>query len=707
MSSESKAQEAGPLLGDFPATSYDDWRQAIDKVLKGAPFEKKLVTKTYEEINLQPMYRLEDIQDLPHKDSLPGFAPYVRGTGLLGYKLKPWDVCQEIPCRTPAEFNAALRYDLERGQNAVNLTLDKATLAGRDADQADAEAVGYGGVSISTLDDLRQALDGIDLERTPIVIQAGTAALPLTAMLAALAERRDQDLNQLQGAVNMDPLGTLAQDGALPCSLDGAYDAMSELTAWAQANARQLRTIGVQGHPYHNGGASATQELAFVLAAGVEYLRAMGQRNLEVDDVAPRMRFSFSLGANVFMEIARMRAARMLWARIVKAFGGNEESQKMAIHARTSAWNKTVYDPYVNMLRATTEAFAGVIGGCDSLHIGAFDETIRQPNEFSRRVARNIHTILREESNLARTIDPAGGSWYVESTTDAVASNSWALFQEVEKQGGLFKALEAGLPQRQVAEVAAKRTANAARRKDIFVGTNMYPNMTEKPLEIPSVDAQALQSERATQLAQYRASAHAADALAELAAGNDVMGAAITAALNGATLSQLAVTSKGDNTTVAPIDAQRSAVPFEKLRQATDAYARRTGARPQVFLATMGPLAQHKPRADFSRSFLEVAAFDVIYRDGFDDVDAAADATLASQAPAVVICSTDKTYPDLVPPLTAKIKAANPDMAVFVAGYPADQVEAFKAAGVDDFIYMGANCLELLSNLQKKMGVIA
>lgn len=290
MSSESKAQEAGSLFSEFPATSYDDWRQAIDKVLKGAPFEKKLVTKTYEEIDLQPMYRQEDIQDLPHKDSLPGFAPYVRGTGLLGFKLKPWDVCQEIPCRTPAEFNAAVHHDMARGQNAVNLTLDKATLMGQDADRADAEAVGQGGVSISALEDLSEALKGIDLERTPIIIQANMAALPVTAMLAALAEREQKDLNQLRGAIGMDPLGALAQNGALPCSLDRAYDAMSELTAWAEANARQLQTISIQGHPYHNGGASATQELAFALATGVEYLRAMGQRNLEVDDVAPRMR---------------------------------------------------------------------------------------------------------------------------------------------------------------------------------------------------------------------------------------------------------------------------------------------------------------------------------------------------------------------------------------------------------------------------------
>ena len=707
-------EEFGPLFGDFPPHTYEAWRKAIDKALKGAPFDKKLVTRTYEGIDLQPLYRLEDCKDLPQFDTLPGFAPFARAAELLGYVGKPWDVCQELPYSTPEAFNQALRADLERGQNAVNLVLDRPTRLGVDADQAETAAIGQGGVSISSLGDLEQALAGVDLEQTPLFIQVSTTAVPLAALLLALAKQRGVAPAKLRGCIGMDPLGALAREGSLPRPLERIYDSMARLTAWAAVNAPQLQTIAVQSLPYHDGGGTVVQELAFALATAVDYLRAMQARGLEVNTVAPRLRFHCSIGSNFFMEVAGLRAARMLWAKIIAAFGGDAEAQKMSIHARSSAWNKTALDPYVNMLRATVEAFAGVVGGVDSLHIAPFDEVIRTPDEFSRRIARNVHTILSEECNIPRTIDPAGGSWYVEWLTDAVARKAWSLFQQVEQQGGMYKSLQAGLPQTQVAEVAAQRAANLARRKDIFVGTNMYANLKEKPLEVPPVDAQALQQERAAALARYRATADtgqrqaALDALAN--AGDGMIDAAIQAASSGATLGEIARTLRaGDETgpTIQPVCIQRGAVPFERLREAAEAYAARTGSSAKIFLANMGPLSQHKARADFARGFLEVGGFEVINPDGFADAAAAAQAALDSGAPIVVICSTDPTYPELVPPLAQKLKATRPDITVLVAGYPADQVEALKAAGVDNFVYLGANCHELLLNLQKKTGVVS
>ncbi|MDS4070628.1 MAG: acyl-CoA mutase large subunit family protein, partial [Candidatus Competibacter sp.] len=492
MSNQQQTDAATPTFNEFPPTPHEEWRKVIDKFLKGAPFEKRLVTKTYENIDLQPMYRQEDIEGLPHLDSLPGFAPYLRGTTPLGYVASSWDVAQELPYGTPAAFNDALRADLARGQNAVNLVLDRPTLAGVDADQAEADDVGKGGLSISSVADLARALDGVDIENTPLFIQASTSALTFTALLAALARKQGKSLAKVRGAIGMDPLGQLARDGRLPRDLDGIYDVMAQLATWARANAPQLQTITVQGSPYHNGGASTTQELALALATAVDYVRAMQARGLGIDDIAPRIRFSLSIGSNFFMEIARLRAARLLWAKIVQAFGGNEASQKMSLHARTSAWNQTVYDPHVNLLRATTEAFSSAVGGCDSLHISPFDELLRVPDEFSRRVARNTHTVLREESHITKTIDPAGGSWYVENLTDSVGRKTWAIFQEVEKQGGMAKALEAGWPQAQIADTAAKRAANLAKRKDIFVGTNMYPNLKETRIEPAVVDAWAV-----------------------------------------------------------------------------------------------------------------------------------------------------------------------------------------------------------------------
>ncbi|MBK7982218.1 MAG: acyl-CoA mutase large subunit family protein [Candidatus Competibacteraceae bacterium] len=711
MANPQQTDAATPTFNEFPPTPYEEWRKAIDKILKGAPFEKRLITKTYEDIDLQPMYRQEDIEGLPHLDSLPGFAPYLRGTTPLGYVTHSWDVAQELPYATPAVFNAALRTDLERGQNAVNLVLDRPTLSGIDADQAEADDVGRGGLSVSSVADLAQALAGVDLEKTPVYIQASTSALTVTALLAALVQQQGKALDKVRGAIGMDPLGQLARDGRLPRDLEGIYDVMAQLTAWAKAKAPQLQTITVQGSPYHNGGASATQELAFMLATGVEYLRAMQARGLSVNDAAPRFRFALSIGSNFFMEIARLRAARLLWAKIVQAFGGDEAAQKMSLHARTSAWNQTVYDPHVNLLRATTEAFSGAVGGCDSLHISPFDELLRVPDEFSRRVARNTHTVLREESHITRTVDPAGGSWYVENLTDSVARKTWGIFQEVEKQGGMTKALSAGWPQAQVADTAAKRAANIAKRKDIFVGTNMYPNLKETRIEPTPTDAWAVQTERATALNDFRKTATgqkqaALDTLAK--AGANGVDAAIQAALAGATLGEIAQAARSNakpGPTLKPIHAQRGAQAFEALRQTAENYVARTGLRPMVFLANMGPLTQHKARADFVTAFLGVGGFETTYPEGFKTPDEAADAALASQAKAVVICSTDATYPDIVPALVAKLKKANPELLVLLAGYPTDQVDALKAAGVDDFIHLAANCQNLLTMLQKKMGV--
>jgi len=711
MANQSEMDAVIPTFDEFPPVSYADWRKAAEKALKGAPFEKRLITKTYENIDLQPIYRQENLEGLPHLGGLPGFAPYARSTTPLGFVAQSWDVAQEILCGTPAAFNAALRSDLERGQTAINLVLDHPTLHAVDADQAAAADVGKDGLSVSSVADLAQALAGVDLEVTPIYVQANTSALSFTALLAALVQQQGKSLTQLRGAIGMDPLGHLACYGHLPRDLTGVYDAMAVLTGWAKANAPQLQTITVQGHPYHNGGASTTQELAFALATAVEYLRTMQAHGLSIDDTAPRIRFSLSVGSNFFMEIARLRAARVLWAKIVAAFGGNAEAQKMRVHARTSAWNQTLCDAHVNLLRGTTEAFSAVVGGCDSLHVSPFDELVRTPDEFSRRIARNTHVVLREESNLARTVDPAGGSWYVETLTDAVARETWTLFQEVEKQGGMSKALTAGWPQAQVADTAAKRMANLAKRKDIFVGTNMYPNPKETRLDVPTVDTAAIQAERSAALATFRAAA-AADkkqaALAQLAQSGSSVDAAIQAALAGATLGEIAQaarTGAQPGPAITPICAQRGAVPFERLRETADAFTARTGQRPQVFLATMGPLAQHKGRADFATAFLGVGGFDAVYPAGFDSAEEAATAALASGAKAVVICSTDATYPELVPPLAQKLKQANPGLIVLLAGYPTDQVDAFKAAGVDDFIHVNANCQALLSTLQQKMGV--
>jgi methylmalonyl-CoA mutase len=702
---------------DFPVPSYDEWYKVTEESLKGASFEKKLISRTYEGIDLQPMYRQEDAAQLPHKEALPGFAPYVRGNTPLGYVTNPWKIAQEFAYATPEACNEAIQIDMQRGQNSVSLKLDRATLTGSDPDQAETEDVGNDGVSIASISDLATVLDGIDLKQTPLFLNAETTSLPITALLLALLRQRGVAPEQLRGAIEGDPLGALARTGSLPAPMELVYTAMAHIATWASQHAPHLKTINVHSHPYHDSGGNATQELAFAIATGTEYVRSMLDRGLSIEDVAGRMRFSFSAGAHFFIEVAKLRAARLLWSQVIQAFGGSDEAQKLTMHVRTSSWNKTFYDPYVNMLRTTTEALSGIVGGCDSMHVGCFDEAIRQPDFFSRRIARNTHLILQQESHFDKLVDPVGGSWYVEHLTDALARNAWSLFQEVEQQGGMFSALQAGFPQAQTAEVAAQRQKNIARRRDVFVGTNMYPNLKEKPLEVHPPDHAALKRERTEKLAQHRASVDQAKYKATLeklaqaagAADDTLMELAIEAAQQGATVGELARALRPagiEPITITPLNIHRGTEPFEALRKASEAYQAQHGNAPRVFLANMGPIPQHKPRADFTTGFFQVGGFEVLTNQGFATPEEAAAAATESGASIVVICSTDATYPDLVPPVTQQIKAAKPDTTVILAGYPKDQVEAHKAAGVDDFIYLGANVYDLLLNLQQKLGVV-
>ncbi len=699
---------------EFEPASYEAWRKEAEAALKGVPFEKKLVSKTYEGIDLQPIYNKEDVStDSLFNGNLPGFAPFLRGDAALGYRSKPWEICQKLNYATPKEFNSAARHDLQRGLTALNLWLDKASRDGNDPEHAKVGEVGYGGLSISCLQDLAAALDGIDLTEIPLFVRSGASALPFAAMLFALARKKGHGTSGLVGCIEMDPIGVLSHEGTLPQSMESAYREMAILTKWARKNAPKLQTICVHTRAYHESGANAVQELALAMATGVEYLREMISRGLTVDEVAPGIRFAFTVSSNFFMEIGKLRAARVLWARIVKAFGGSEESQRMTLHVRTALINKTVYDPYVNMLRTTMEAFSSVLGGCDSLHVGPFDDVIRPPDDFSRRIARNTQIILQQEAHLARVVDPAGGSWYVEWLTEQLARKAWTQFQEIEASGGIFKALVAGSPQEGIEKIAASRMKNVATRKDVIVGTNMYPNATEKLLDLRPTDLKKVYETRAKQIADYRTSAaneaetNVLDNLTTIleAKDDDVVEASINAVLSGATVGEITRTLRsGDEKrpSVKPLKAFRLADRFETLRRKADAYLAKNGERPKVFLANMGPLRQHKARADFSATFLQVGGFDPISPKGFTTNEEAAKAALESGARVVVICSTDDTYPEIVPGLTQAIKSAKPDTVVVLAGYPTEQIEAYKQAGVDDFLHVRANCHDLLANLQAK-----
>ena len=697
-------------LDEFTPPTDEEWKAACEALLKGAPFEKKMFTKTYEGITFDPMYTRKHTEDILPKGVMPGMGDYLRGVDAAGYIGKPWGIAQACDETLPAENNELLRHEHDKGATIYHIVLDTASRAGVDARQA--EAVGDTGTSVTTVEDMHVLLTGLDLAKFPLYVYAGANAVPLLALVAAARRASGEDMAEVRGIVGADPIGALAADGKLPASLDAHYDSLAAAARWATVNAPHLRTVFVRSDVYSNGGANDVQEVASVLATATAYLRALCERGLTIDEAASQIAFAFSMGANFFLQIAKLRAVRPLWAQIVGAFGGSAEAQKMRIHARPALFFKTIYDPYVNMLRNTTEIFSGVVGGIDSFESAPFDEPIRKGDEFSRRIARNVQIMLQEEFGLLQPIDPAGGSWAVETLTRQMKEKIWAEFQRIEKEGGIIAALRAGSLQESVAAVLAARFKNADLRRDRIVGNNMYPNMTETLLETRAEDTAALKAQRTADIDAYLSDIdvkHRDEALASLRQAHSVDNA-VAAALAGATIAELmtAVTEGNGAETVTAIAPHRWSERFEALRQRTEEYKAEKNDNVKIFLANMGPIPQHKARADFTTGFLQVGAFEVLGNDGFKTVEEAADAARASGADAVVICSTDATYPEIVPALAPKLHEVLPKARVFLAGAaPKDLLETYKEAGIDEYISVRANCYEILESLQKQKGMIA
>lgn len=694
------------LSDDFEGCTYDQWKVAAEQLLKGAPFDKKMRTRTVEGITLEPIYFPDELDTLPQSESTPGAGQYLRGVRTDGYTKAGWDIAQETNDGLPDVFNESLMAGLTAGQTALNAVLDDATRSGRDPIDADFGAVAVGGLSLSCLDDLACALDGVVADAIPLNFQSGTSGLVVESMLLAWLKTKGIKSNAVKGSINMDPLGTLIERGDVPVSLSQLFNEMAALVKFNKAEAPGLSAIGVSGMPYHASGASCVEELAISLATGLHYVRTLAQRGLSVDDVAKQIRFTFSLGGDFFMELCKLRAARVLWARIIEALGGGEEAQKMRIHARTGTYNKTVCDPYVNMLRTTTEALSGVIGGVDSLSVGAFDEVVRDSGEFSRRIARNTQIILQEECELTQIIDAGGGSWYIERLTNEVAEKSWDLFQHIEKEGGVSASLESGFIQDLVGSTRKNREALLGKRMSSLVGTNQYPNLAEKPLPEKSVDAAAVRKTRIDSLAGKLGDCTA------VVSNKDTDGLidAIQGALeDGATIGKIYRQLRGncgESTKVEPLPARRLATCYEELRDAADAYRAKNGHGPKIFLLNLGVLKRHKARSDFSKAFFEAGGFEVIVSPGFEDSESAVAALKKSGADITIVCGRDDDYEAKLVDMLKAVKSSMPKVDAILAGFPGENEAAYKAAGMDDFIFVKSNNYETNLKYLKKLGAL-
>ena len=606
------------LFTEFPPVPTEKWEEVIAVDLKGADYERKLVWRTGEGFNVRPYYRAENLEGIKFLGSQAGEFPYVRGTRAHNR----WHVHQTVTVECPKTANAEALKLLNAGVDSLGFEIVKEGFSAADLDQL---------------------LDGICVSAVSLAFSGkgmGDVAELVIAKLEKEGTAAEADV-----AFAIDPLVKGLSTKGDFCSPNGEK-CFARIAALVRKTAayKHIRVVTVSADIFSNAGSTIVEELAFALSAGNDYIARLTDAGLTVDEAARKLRFSFSVTSNYFMEIAKFRAARMLWANIVKAYNPEKHcAGKMMIHAATSKWNQTVYDPYVNMLRGTTEAMSAVIGGVRSLEVTPFDASFETPTEFSKRIARNVELLLKHESHFDQVVDPAGGSYYIENLTQSIAAEAWKLFLELEEKGGYAEAYKAGFIKERVEASAAAKDKSVAQRRITLLGANQYPNFTEV----------------------------ASDAVTE---------AAVTRRKKAGVL-----------------NPYRGAMAFEAMRLHVD----RSGKTPKAFMLTAGHLAMARARAQFSCNFFACAGIRVQDNTFFKDLEEGVKAALESKAEIVVLCSSDDCYAELAP----RVKEMLGDKAILViAGAPACMAE-LEAQGIGNFIHVKSNVLDTLHNYLTQMGI--
>jgi methylmalonyl-CoA mutase len=699
------------LLTDFPETSFEDWEIAATATLKGKPIEK-LISKTYEGIEIQPLYTSESISSLNHTDTaFPGFFPFFRGNFAQSTENKGFELCHQVIGRTSEDVNAAMKYLATRDCTGFIIQPDMIADENDDVNKAASSKIGGVGMLTGDISNFEKAFRDIPLQSSKIYLKTVGEPLIVASLLGAYCKKHGIKTENLHGGFFNDPIGFAEHTGNLKKS-DVLFKNLAGFIKQIKEVFPKFFSLSVCAGVYGKGGGNAVQQLGFALAKGCEYIRKLQENGLSVDVIASSMVFRFPVGSDFFMEIAKLRAARLLWANVVKAFGGSESAQKMKIQVFADETNRSSLDKYNNVLRNTVEMLAGIIGGASIIQSAEFDFDENLLNEQSTRLAINTLHILREECDLMQVTDPSGGSYYIEYLTDQVCSKSWELFQNVESLGGMMNALKQGFVQDSIAKTATERKKNMAFRKDVLVGVNKYANLKDELIfqhddnidQELNKDLQSLESPKDNERIDTLLSE------LQIYSKNEIRWAyeaAVNAFVEGAPVNQVidAANCNAEMENIDPITKIRLADPFEILRLNSYSILNKTGSLPKFFLLNMGPVSQHKARADFSLDFLQVGGLEPINNFGFESTEAATTAFLESGANIGVICSTDETYPEIVPDLVQKIKMQKPGAIIILAGLPVDYVEQFKAAGVDEFIHTRADILQVLSNIQNIAGI--
>ncbi len=695
---------------EFEIPSYEDWKNAAVTALKGAPFEKVMFTQTIEGITLKPIYNHEDVQNLTHiKQDFPGLYPYNRGSSASGFKVENIEISQNIPYPLSTNYNEALKHDLERGQNSIRINFDKAAAIHEDFNEEDLSGCD---VWIACLDDLAKSLQSIDLSQYPINIDAGIAAYPAYAALIAASNKPEK----LRGTLNFDFITEFVKEGTLPENTEKYISEMESVIRYANKHTPEFKTIGINACEWHNAGANSVQESAIALSLGVFYVRSLLEKGLAIDEFAQKISFSFAVGNNFFMEIAKFRAFRILWSRIIKEFGGNEASQQVHLHAVSSEREHTRLDPYVNILRATSQVFSAITGNCNSITVNHFDKEYGLPSEFSRRIARNTMNVINYESHLNDTIDPAAGSYYIESLTDELLNFVWKEFLDIENNGGIITAVKSNSLQDKLEENFNKRLASLAVRKEIMVGVNKYANIHEKPLENAMNFDRSLMVEYVENYDKFIKNRNndSIDKILDKFESNfksspvEAMNIAIDALKSGAGLPELYNSlpfNTPDVLEVKPIFLRRSSEVFEELREIAFDYIQEKGENPKIDFVCFGVLRDWKARADFSNDFFSVGAFANNIYDGIMTIEDAHSKLDFAQKRIIVVCSSDDKYAEFLEEFVQSVKAKNSENYIILAGYPKESVDKYKAAGVDMFIHVKADIVSCLKELYNVSGL--
>lgn len=674
------------LASEFPSADYASWRQLAEEALKGAPFDKKLVTQMPDGFAVQPIYTSGDQDDatrLIHEVLNATVEPRETVTG--------WDIRQLHTHPDPKMTNAAILEDLENGATSITLKLDAAARQGREITSGE---VGVDGVAIHCLADLQLALDDVYTNLATIGLDGGAAGVPAAALLAAhIANSEGAD--EAAPAFNIDPIGTLATTGALPCSAEDATNHAASVAVELIDLFPLATAISVNGAPYYNAGATDGQELACLLASGVTYLRALSDAGMAVDQAAGAIVFNVAISTDFFTGIAKLRALRMMWSRVLSASGAQDAT--ITINAVSAEMSLTKVDPWVNMLRTTVTSFAAGLGGADSVTCLPYDHLIGLPDGFARRIARNTQLILQEESNVHRVIDPAGGSWFIENLTKELGKAAWTKFQSLEASGGILKALANGSLKSEIEAVWQSREKRLATRRDPLTGVSEFPNIAEAKVKCDAPDLEAIQAEAKARQTKF----------------DDTVGKTLSsmmdAARAGATIGHIFTDLYGTSAAarVPALIPHRLSESFEALRKRADAHKSKTGTFPQVFLANLGKVAQHTARATFARNFFEAGGIEAITNNGFDNADGVSKAFGDSGARIAVICGSDPQYGDMATDVAKALKSAGADI-VYLAGHPGDARADYEAAGIGEFIFVGADVLAIcgtaLDHLLAKQG---